>query len=83
MAGDTQFRNGRNPMEIADDNSSRDSAAAERKRAESRKPLWERAGMTREEYARGIKQLADERRAEIAREERLARARKGQSNPGN
>lgn len=52
-------------------------------RPESRKPLWERAGMTREEYSRGVKQLADERRAEIAREERLNRARKGQSNPGN
>jgi hypothetical protein len=52
-------------------------------RPESRKPLWERSGMTRDEYQRGIKQLADERRAEIAREERLARARKGQSNPGN
>lgn len=52
-------------------------------RPESRKPLWERAGMTREEYSRGIAQLAEERKAELAREERLARARKGQSNPGN
>lgn len=39
--------------------------------------------MTREEYSRGIAQLAEERKAELAREERLARARKGQSNPGN
>jgi hypothetical protein len=52
-------------------------------RAENRKPLWERAGMTREEYSRGIARLSEERKAEIAREERVARARKGQSNPGN
>ena len=52
-------------------------------RPESKKSLWERAGMTREEYQRGIAQLAEERKREIEREQRLERARKGQSNPGN
>ncbi len=52
-------------------------------RPESKKSLWERYGMTREEYSRGMKQLADERRAEMEREERVNRARRGQSNPGN
>lgn len=80
---DTQFRNGRNSMQIADDNSSRDSAAAERQRAESRKPKWERAGMTRSEYERGIEQMQREKLAANKREADLERARRGQSNPGN
>ena len=47
------------------------------------KPMHERMGMTREEYSRGMKQLADERKREIAREEAISKARRGQSNPGN
>ena len=75
---DTEYRSGRTPQQIADD--AQKGAAP---RPETKKSLWERAGMTREEYSRGIKQLADERRAEIEREQRIERARRGQSNPGN
>lgn len=51
--------------------------------AESKKPKWQRAGMTRSEYERTVQQHAEERRARAARQERLERTRRGQSNPGN
>lgn len=76
MPGDTQYRNGRNPMQIADDDSGL-------KRPESRKPKWERAGLTREEYERGTRQIAQEKIDADVRAARLDRARRGQSNPGN
>jgi hypothetical protein len=83
MARDTEYRNGRNPMQIADDAASGKPPQTEPTRPESKKSLWERYGMTREEYQRGMKQLADERRAEDERRARVDRARRGQSNPGN
>lgn len=77
--GDTQYRNGRNPMQIADDDSSRNPKAS----AESRKPKWERAGMTRAEYERGLEQLTREKLEANKRQADLDRARAAQSNPGN
>jgi hypothetical protein len=73
---DTQYRNGRNAMQVADD----DSGA---KRPESKKSKWERAGLTREEYERGTRQIAQEKIDADVRAARLDRARRGQSNPGN
>lgn len=75
MPADTQYRNGRNPMEIADDDSGG--------RPESKKSKWERAGMTRTEYESGIRQIAQEKIDADVRAARLDRARRGQSNPGN
>lgn len=76
--GDTQFRNGRTPMQIADEDS-----ATPKQRAESKKSKWERAGMTRDEYERGLRQLTEEKLRANKREADLERARRGQSNPGN
>jgi hypothetical protein len=73
---DTQYRNGRNAMQVADDDSGL-------KRPESKKSKWERAGMTRDEYERGIRQIMQEKTDASVREARLDRARRGQSNPGN
>ena len=75
MPADTEYRRGRSAMDIADD--------ASGKRPESRKSKWERAGMTRTEYERGLKQNIQEKADAAAREAVLDRARRGQSNPGN
>lgn len=80
---DTQYRRGRNPMQVADDDSSRDAAGSQRAREENRKPKWERAGMTRSEYERGLEQLTREKLEANKRQADLDRARRGQSNPGN
>lgn len=71
---DTEYRRGRNAMEIADEASGR---------SPNRKSKWERAGMTRDEYERGLKQLAEEKARYAERDAVLNRARRGQSNPGN
>lgn len=52
-------------------------------RPDSRKSKWERAGMTRSEYERGIAQITEEKLRANKREADLERARRGQSNPGN
>lgn len=52
-------------------------------RSASKRSKWERAGMTRSEYERAIPRLVEERNAKLARQARLDRARRGQSNPGN
>ena len=77
MPADTEYRSGRTPMEIADE------ASGRAPRPESRKSKWERAGMTRAEYERGIQQNRQEKIDADVRQAVLDRARRGQSNPGN